>query len=59
MISIRLMGEPADVAEAARILGGIFRVIAESRPYPCRGADTRVRLYIDAETTPRPRDDLS
>ncbi|MEV6985003.1 hypothetical protein AB0M95_27610 [Sphaerisporangium sp. NPDC051017] len=57
MIGIRLIGEPDEVAEAARILGDAFRVIAESRPYPCRGADIRVRLYIDAELTPTPKED--
>ncbi|MEV7807541.1 hypothetical protein AB0O28_31795 [Microbispora sp. NPDC088329] len=53
MISVRLIGEPSEVAQAARIIGNALRVVSQSDRYPCRGASTRARVYLDAEVKPQ------
>lgn len=47
-MNIRLMGRPEEVdAAVARLRAAFPVVVSVSDPYPCRGADTRVRVYVE------------
>jgi hypothetical protein len=46
-VKIRLHGTPEECADAARRLGEVFDVVAESDPYADRGASKLVRVYVE------------
>jgi len=46
---IRLTCLPGEVEAAIDAIRRVFDVLYVSRPYPCRGGDPRVRIYLEAE----------
>lgn|GEM_PF-1795944 len=50
-MTIRITCLPDEVAAAVDAVRRGFEVISESEPYPCRGRDRRVRVYLEV----RPR----
>ncbi len=48
-MNIRIIALPAEAAAAAKLLGTVLPVIAIRGPYPCRGEDQRVRLYLEVQ----------
>lgn len=44
-MNIRLTGRPYEVDAAVARLRAVFPVVSD--PYPCRGADRRVRVYLE------------
>ncbi|WP_406319138.1 hypothetical protein OHA77_17690 [Streptosporangium sp. NBC_01639] len=49
MIGIRLIGTPAEVAEAALIVREAFIVTGFRGPYPSRHTSAHVRLYLEVQ----------
>lgn len=43
---IRLTCPPGEMETALAAIRGVFDVLYVSRPYPCRGTDPRVRVYL-------------
>lgn len=58
MAKIRLHGTPSEVKELADMLGrwDALRVSNVSKPYRDRGESGRVRVYIEAEPAPKPKE---
>jgi hypothetical protein len=50
-VDLRVMGLPAEVQATVDALSTCpaLRVVAVSRPYPNRGEDARVRVFVAAE----------
>jgi hypothetical protein len=48
-MNIRIIALPDEAAAVAKVLSGVLPVIAVRGPYPCRGADLRVRLYLEVK----------
>ena len=50
-VDIRLMGLPTEVQDTVEVLltCSALRVVSVSRPYPNRGADARVRVFVAAD----------
>ena len=48
-MNIRIIALPAEAAAVAKVLGTVLPVIAVRGPYPCRGDDLRVRLYLEVQ----------
>ena len=48
-MNIRIIALPAEAAAAAKVLAGVLPVVAVRGPYPCRGEDQRVRLYLEVQ----------
>jgi hypothetical protein len=47
-VNIRIITLPA-VAALAKVLRDVLPIIAIRGPYPCRGEDQRVRLYLEVQ----------
>jgi hypothetical protein len=45
-VKIRIIGSPAEAADAVERLRQVFEVVSVSDPYPCRNS-TRVRVYVE------------
>jgi hypothetical protein len=48
-VNIRIIALPDEAAAVAKVLATVLPVVAVSGPYPCRGADLRVRLYLEVQ----------
>lgn len=48
-MNIRIIALPADAAAVAKVLATVLPVTAVRGPYPCRGADSQVRLYLEVQ----------
>lgn len=48
-MNIRIIALPAEAAAAAKVLSAVLPVVAVRGPYPCRGEDQRVRLYLEVQ----------
>ena len=48
-MNIRIIALPDEAAAVAKVLGTVLPVIAIHGPYPCRGEDQRVRLYLEVQ----------
>ncbi|WP_204022261.1 hypothetical protein [Sinosporangium siamense] len=56
-MSVRLMGLPEEVDAVTAALSELpaVQVVAVSRPYPCRGRDLRVRVYVEIRSVEESR----
>jgi hypothetical protein len=48
-VNIRIIALPDEAAAVAKVLSTVLPVVAVSGPYPSRGADLRVRLYLEVQ----------
>jgi hypothetical protein len=48
-VNIRIIALPADAAAVAKVLRDALPIIAVRGPYPCRGEDQQVRLYLEVQ----------
>ena len=48
-MNVRIIALPDEAAAVAKILAAVLPVVAVRGPYPCRGADLRVRLYLEVQ----------
>lgn len=46
-VSVRLIGEPDDVAQVADVIRAALAISSESRLYPSRRDSSHVRLYLE------------
>jgi hypothetical protein len=48
-VNIRIIALPADAVAVAKVLRDVLPIVAVRGPYPCRGEDRRVRLYLEVQ----------
>jgi hypothetical protein len=48
-VNVRIIALPADAAAVAKLISAVLPVVAVRGPYPCRGDDLRVRLYLEVQ----------
>lgn len=50
-VSVRLIGEPDDVAQVADVIRATLAISCESRLYPTRRDSSHVRLYLEVRSS--------
>jgi phosphopantothenate synthetase len=48
-VSVRIIALPAEAAAVAKVLAAVLPVVSVRGPYPCRGDDRQVRLYLEVQ----------